>query len=125
MSEVVAAPKKPTHNEEIKDAIPTLAGTLAATLADPFAGFSRYGRALLTMLGCWFALFAVGLPANAVIQFATIDVGSPNLPLLALGYGLSILTALFVTSRHLPFTVQSTMIRWPYSAEILGMAMQS
>ena len=29
------APKKPTHNEEIKTAIPTLAGTLAATLADP------------------------------------------------------------------------------------------
>ena len=27
--------KKPTHNEEIKLAIPTLAGTLAATLADP------------------------------------------------------------------------------------------
>ncbi len=42
MSETVvanapAAPKekKPTHNEEIKTAIPTLAGTLAATLADP------------------------------------------------------------------------------------------
>ena len=28
------AAKKPTHNEEIKTAIPTLAGTLAATLAD-------------------------------------------------------------------------------------------
>jgi len=30
-----AKEKKPTHNEEIKTAIPTLAGTLAATLADP------------------------------------------------------------------------------------------
>ena len=27
--------KKPTHNEEIKTAIPTLAGNVAATLADP------------------------------------------------------------------------------------------
>jgi len=36
MSEVIAAPKekKPTHNEELKTAIPTLAGNLAATLAD-------------------------------------------------------------------------------------------
>ena len=31
------ASKKPTHNEEIKAAIPTLAGTIAATLADPAA----------------------------------------------------------------------------------------
>jgi len=31
------APAKLTHNEEIKAAIPTLAGTLAATLADPSA----------------------------------------------------------------------------------------
>jgi sulfite reductase (NADPH) hemoprotein beta-component len=30
-------PAKPTHNEEIKTAIPTLAGTIAATLADPVA----------------------------------------------------------------------------------------
>ena len=30
-----AKEKKPTHNEEIKTAIPTLAGTVAATLADP------------------------------------------------------------------------------------------
>ncbi len=30
-------PPKPTHNEIIKDAIPTLAGTIAATLADPNA----------------------------------------------------------------------------------------
>src|SRR4249919_2464094 len=29
--------KKPTHNEEIKTAIPTLAGNIAATLADPAA----------------------------------------------------------------------------------------
>ena len=29
------APTKLTHNEEIKDAIPTLAGTIAATMADP------------------------------------------------------------------------------------------
>jgi sulfite reductase (NADPH) hemoprotein beta-component len=37
MSDVPAAPKekKPTHNEEIKTAVPTLAGNLAATLADP------------------------------------------------------------------------------------------
>ncbi len=36
-TETIAAPtteKKPTHNEEIKLAIPTLAGTLAATMAD-------------------------------------------------------------------------------------------
>lgn len=32
-----AAEKKLTHNEEIKDAIPTLAGNLAATIADPNA----------------------------------------------------------------------------------------
>jgi sulfite reductase (NADPH) hemoprotein beta-component len=31
------APKKLTHNEEIKEAIPTLAGTIAATIADPAA----------------------------------------------------------------------------------------
>ncbi len=36
-TEIAPAPaaKKPTHNEEIKTAIPTLAGNLAATLADP------------------------------------------------------------------------------------------
>jgi hypothetical protein len=31
------APRELTHNEEIKEAIPTLAGTIAATLADPTA----------------------------------------------------------------------------------------
>ena len=36
MSETPTLPK-PTHNEIIKDAIPTLAGTIAATLADPNA----------------------------------------------------------------------------------------
>jgi sulfite reductase (NADPH) hemoprotein beta-component len=36
MSETPTAPKL-THNEIIKDAIPTLAGTIAATLADPVA----------------------------------------------------------------------------------------
>lgn len=35
MSGVAPAAKKRTHNEEIKEAIPTLAGTIAATLADP------------------------------------------------------------------------------------------
>src|SRR5262245_38029813 len=30
-----AAPAKPTHNESIKQATPTLAGTIGATLADP------------------------------------------------------------------------------------------
>jgi sulfite reductase (NADPH) hemoprotein beta-component len=35
MSGVAPTAKKQTHNEEIKEAIPTLAGTIAATLADP------------------------------------------------------------------------------------------
>jgi sulfite reductase (NADPH) hemoprotein beta-component len=38
-TEVTAAPaaKKPTHNEELKTAIPTLAGNVAATMQDPAA----------------------------------------------------------------------------------------
>jgi sulfite reductase (NADPH) hemoprotein beta-component len=38
-TEVTAAPagKKPTHNEELKSAIPTLAGNVAATMQDPTA----------------------------------------------------------------------------------------
>jgi sulfite reductase (NADPH) hemoprotein beta-component len=35
MSGVAPTAKKQTHNEDIKEAIPTLAGTIAATLADP------------------------------------------------------------------------------------------
>lgn len=31
---ITSAPLKPTHNEEIKTAVPTLAGTIAATIAD-------------------------------------------------------------------------------------------
>ena len=33
----VPDPTKPSHNEVLKDAIPTLAGNLAATMADPEA----------------------------------------------------------------------------------------
>jgi sulfite reductase (NADPH) hemoprotein beta-component len=36
-TDVAAAPKKVTHNEELKTAVPTLAGNVAATMQDPAA----------------------------------------------------------------------------------------
>jgi len=48
------APAKPTHNEEIKTAIPTLAGTLAATLGDATADhFSEDDNQFLKFHGCY------------------------------------------------------------------------
>src|SRR3974390_810923 len=47
------APGQLTHNEEIKEAIPTLAGTIAARLADPTAdSFSGDDNQLLKFHGC-------------------------------------------------------------------------
>ena len=44
----------PTHNEEIKEAIPTLAGTIAATLANPAAdSFSGDDNQFLKFHGCY------------------------------------------------------------------------
>ena len=43
-----------THNEEIKEAIPTLAGTIAATLANPVAdSFSGDDNQFLKFHGCY------------------------------------------------------------------------
>ena len=48
------APVKLTHNEEIKAAIPTLAGTIAATLADAAADhFSDDDNQFLKFHGCY------------------------------------------------------------------------
>jgi sulfite reductase (NADPH) hemoprotein beta-component len=48
------APGQLTHNEEIKDAIPTLAGTIAATLANPAAvSFSGDDNQFLKFHGCY------------------------------------------------------------------------
>ena len=48
------APVKLTHNEEIKAAIPTVAGTIAATLADPNADhFSQDDYEFLKFHGCY------------------------------------------------------------------------
>jgi sulfite reductase (NADPH) hemoprotein beta-component len=48
------APDKLTHNEEIKAAFPTLAGTIAATLADPNADhFSQDDYEFLKFHGCY------------------------------------------------------------------------
>jgi len=48
------APGQLTHNEEIKDAIPTLAGTIAATLANPSAvSFSGDDNQFLKFHGCY------------------------------------------------------------------------
>ena len=48
------APVKLTHNEEIKTAIPTVAGTIAATLADPEADhFSQDDYEFLKFHGCY------------------------------------------------------------------------
>ena len=47
-------PIKPSHNEELKDAIPTLAGTIAATLADAGADhFSEDDNQFLKFHGCY------------------------------------------------------------------------
>jgi hypothetical protein len=70
-----------------------------AALGDLFSGFSRYGSALLPMLGFWLLLFVIGLPANGLVQYGLADPASPNYPLIALGYALSIVVGLFVTSR--------------------------
>ena len=49
-----AASAKLTHNEEIKQAIPTLAGTIAATIADPAADhFSEDDNQFLKFHGCY------------------------------------------------------------------------
>ena len=51
---IIEAPVKVTHNEEIKSAIPTLAGTIAATLADADAGhFSEDDNQFLKFHGCY------------------------------------------------------------------------
>ena len=48
------APGQLTHNEEIKEAIPTLAGTIAATLANPAAvSFSGDDNQFLKFHGCY------------------------------------------------------------------------
>ncbi|HKW28019.1 MAG TPA: NADPH-dependent assimilatory sulfite reductase hemoprotein subunit [Verrucomicrobiae bacterium] len=50
----IAAPIKLTHNEDIKTAIPTVAGTIAATLADPNADhFSPDDYEFLKFHGCY------------------------------------------------------------------------
>src|SRR6516165_644159 len=50
----VEAPGQLTHNEEIKEAIPTLAGTIAATLANPVAdSFSGDDNQFLKFHGCY------------------------------------------------------------------------
>jgi len=51
---ITEAPVKVTHNEEIKAAIPTLAGTIAATLKDADAGcFSEDDNQFLKFHGCY------------------------------------------------------------------------
>src|SRR5580698_3483691 len=53
MSDTVAAPKL-THNEEIKGAIPTLAGTIAATINDAAADhFCHDDNQFLKFHGCY------------------------------------------------------------------------
>ena len=48
------APVKLTHNEEIKAAIPTLAGTIAATIADAGTDhFSQDDYEFLKFHGCY------------------------------------------------------------------------
>ncbi|MEI8288448.1 MAG: NADPH-dependent assimilatory sulfite reductase hemoprotein subunit [Verrucomicrobiota bacterium] len=50
----VDAPGQLTHNEDIKEAIPTLAGTIAATLANPAAtSFSGEDNQFLKFHGCY------------------------------------------------------------------------
>ena len=45
--------KKPTHNEEIKTAIPTLAGTIAATIASGEDHFSEDDNQFLKFHGSY------------------------------------------------------------------------
>lgn len=47
------AVKKPTHNEDIKAAIPTLAGTIAATIASDTDHFSEYDNQFLKFHGSY------------------------------------------------------------------------
>src|SRR5208282_252953 len=50
----IEAPAKLTHNEEIKEAIPTLAGTIASTLANAGAdSFSADDNQFLKFHGCY------------------------------------------------------------------------
>jgi len=54
MSEAKGQPGQPTHNEEIKEAIPTLAGTIAAALANGAAdSFSGDDNQFLKFHGCY------------------------------------------------------------------------
>jgi len=49
-----AAPAKPTHNEEIKEAIPTLAGSISSTIDDSAADhFTDDDNQFLKFHGCY------------------------------------------------------------------------
>lgn len=68
-----------------------------ARIGDLFSGFSRYGQALLGMLGYFVVSILIGLPAQAVIQYGA---RSPErFWLVAIGYLILLGVSLFVTPR--------------------------
>jgi uncharacterized membrane protein len=70
-----------------------------ARVGDVFAGFSRYGQALLGMLGYAILTILLGLPGNIVTQIGARS--SENVAYLYIGLGglLAVFIGLFVTPR--------------------------
>jgi hypothetical protein len=100
-----------------------------ASVGDLFAGFSRYGQVLGPMLGFFLLNFALGIPANIVMQLGA-NQQPPDLGLVSAGYALSIAIALFVTSRlsFAPFLMVDRGMRvgealseaWARTAQLKG-----
>ena len=75
-----------------------------AALRDMFAGFSRYGEALGSMLGYTLLTVLLSIPGYVVSQ---IGAASQDLTLIAVGYAIAIVLSIFVASRlnFVPFLV--------------------
>ena len=69
-----------------------------ASMGDLFAGFSRYGQALLGMLGYVILTILLGVPGNIVTQIGARSPGNEAW-FLSLGLLLSVVIGLFVTPR--------------------------
>jgi hypothetical protein len=84
-----------------------------AALKDLFAGFSRFGAALLGMLAFILLTIVLGLPANVLVQ-AGMNASPPNFGLVALGYLVSFAIAALVTLRLLfaPFLMVDRGLRF-------------
>ena len=99
-----------------------------ARMGDLFSGFSRYGQALVAMIGYFIAVFLIGLPGQILTQIGARPPA--RLWLLGLGYAISLGIAIFVTSRlnFAPFLIvdrnlgigEALSVAWSRTAALKG-----